>query len=181
MLMATMTILDPTAASSATKGSLAPRPASLDGLRIGLLHNTKPGGEILLQAISERFARDYRLKSILWRRKPLPTLPASFVNEMADQCDVVVAALGDWGSCTSWSFHDSAVLERSGVPTVTFIGDKFEPLAKSVAIVLGIKDLRYVTVPHPINTVPNHKIPGLALDRYQAVLDALLDNRVVRG
>ena len=93
--MASIVILDPTATFSNDEAVLAPRPQSLAGLRVGMLHNTKPGGEILLNAISELFARDYQPKSVTWWRKPLPTVPASFAHEMATQCDVVVAALAD--------------------------------------------------------------------------------------
>ena len=93
--MRAMTILDPTSKSSARSAELAPRPSSLDGLRIGLLHNTKPGGDTLLRTISDQLSRDYKLKSVIWRSKPLPTVPASFVLEMSEQCDVVIAALAD--------------------------------------------------------------------------------------
>jgi hypothetical protein len=95
MSMRAMTILDPTSKSSARSAELASRPASLDGLRLGLLHNTKPGGDILLRTIADRLAADYKLKAVSWRQKPLPTIPASFVQEMAEQCDVVVTALAD--------------------------------------------------------------------------------------
>ena len=93
--MRTLTILDPTSKSSARSAELASRPASLLGLRVGLLHNTKPGGDILLRTIAEQLSRDYSLTSVVWRSKPLPTIPASFVHEMSDQCDVVIAALAD--------------------------------------------------------------------------------------
>jgi hypothetical protein len=95
MSMLSMTILDPTSKSSARSAELATRPSSLDGLRVGLLHNTKPGGDILLRTIADKLSRDYKLKSIVWRQKPLPTVPASFVHEMTEQVDVVIAALAD--------------------------------------------------------------------------------------
>lgn len=93
--MHAITILDPTAPASARSSQLAPRRASLDGVRVGLLHNTKPGGEVLLHSIAGRLAHDYNVKSVVWREKPLPSVPASFVQEMSEQCDLVIAALGD--------------------------------------------------------------------------------------
>jgi hypothetical protein len=64
-------------------------------------------------------------------------------------------------------------LERAGVPVVAFIGDKFEPLGKSVARALGIPDLCYVTVPHPINRLSEDEVVALAHDRYPLVVRAL--------
>ena len=93
--MPSTTILDPTATISAKAAQLASRPTSLEGLRIGLLHNTKPGGDILLRTVAARLAQDYKLKGVVWWRKPLPTVPSSFVREMTEQCDVVIAALAD--------------------------------------------------------------------------------------
>jgi hypothetical protein len=64
-------------------------------------------------------------------------------------------------------------LERAGVPTVTFTGDKFEVLAKGVAAALGLPNLPYVITPHPIFQFSEEEIRAIAEDRYQAVLRAL--------
>ena len=89
------TVLDPTAVTSAIPAALAPRRTSLDGLVLGLLHNTKPGGDILLRGIADRLSADYQLKGVVQRHKNLPSVPASFLRAMAEECDVVVAALAD--------------------------------------------------------------------------------------
>ena len=53
------------------------------------------------------------------------------------------------------------------------MGDKFEPLGKSVASALGIPDMRYVITPHPINRFSDKEVAGLADERYTNVLRAL--------
>lgn len=93
--MPVVTILDPTATRSDNTALLANRPSSLDGLRIGLLHNSKPGGEVLLQTIADRLALDYQLKDVVWQRKRTPSEPAPFLDQMARECDAVILALAD--------------------------------------------------------------------------------------
>lgn len=60
--------------------------------------------------------------------------------------------------------------------TVTFTGDKFEVLAKSVAGALGIPDLRYVITPHPLSQFSEEEMRRIAEDRYKAVLRALIES-----
>jgi len=90
-----VTILDPTGVPSAKASVLATRPKSLDGLRVGYLHNSKPGGEILLQRTAELLSERFAVKETVWRQKMLPTIPAPFLRELAAECDVVVAALAN--------------------------------------------------------------------------------------
>lgn len=59
------------------------------------------------------------------------------------------------------------------MPTVTFIGDKFEPLGKGVAGALGLPDLRYVTLPHPLNRFSEGDMAALATEHYGDVVKAL--------
>lgn len=93
--MASTIILDPTAEATAASSSLSSRPKSLKGLRVGLLHNTKPSGDVILRAIADQLAHDYEIQEVVWYRKPLPTVPASFIREMVSSCDVVITALAD--------------------------------------------------------------------------------------
>lgn len=90
-----MQIVDPEGSRSDATYSVARRPATLAGLRLGLLHNGKPGGEQLLERIAERLRADHGVVASECWRKPHPSAQATFLDELEDRCDVVVGALSD--------------------------------------------------------------------------------------
>ena len=89
------TILDPTGIPSVESTALATRPQTLRGLRLGCLHNSKPGGEILLRRTAEILNEKFGLREVVWKQKQLPTTPAPFLRQLATECDVVIAALAN--------------------------------------------------------------------------------------
>ncbi len=94
-----MPILDPTSPSQEKRYELAPRRLrSLDGARLGLLDNSKLNAVPLLAAIGDLLKERYALKSIMMRTKGHGfSYPVEdpIADEMAEQCDVVIAAIGD--------------------------------------------------------------------------------------
>ena len=93
-----MVLLYPGPERKAQKAQLAPRKfASLDGLRIGLLGNTKLNADEILLSIGDLLQQRYNVQSIVHHKKPSFSLPApeTKVQEMVDQCDVVIAGVGD--------------------------------------------------------------------------------------
>jgi hypothetical protein len=88
-------VLDPTGERVPTRRQRAARPASLEGLTIGLLDISKPRGDAFLDRLSvlleERGLRTVRM------RKPTFAKPApiDLRHEIATQCDVVIEALAD--------------------------------------------------------------------------------------
>ena len=96
-----MTVLDPTGERAAVREAKPrrARPASLDGLRIGLLDISKPRGDVFLDRLAagleERFAG--RGVSVVRYRKPTFTkpAPADLRAEIAEHCHVVIEALAD--------------------------------------------------------------------------------------
>jgi hypothetical protein len=91
----TRTILDPTGERTVAERQLLARPASLEGLRVGLLDISKPRGDVFLDRLEERLtaigARVTRF------RKPTFTKPApvDLRHEISTTCDVVIEALAD--------------------------------------------------------------------------------------
>lgn len=94
-------VLDPTSATSrapAQQHALAPRArTSLDGVRLGLLANSKRNSAELLDAIADLLAEHGELQSVVRREKPSESLPVpeEMANELEEQCDIVITAIGD--------------------------------------------------------------------------------------
>lgn len=89
------TLLDPTSESAPVTRTLNPRPASLDGLTVGLLDISKARGDVLLDRLEQRLAAD----GVTVRRYAKPTFskpaPIDLRHEIATRCDVVIEALAD--------------------------------------------------------------------------------------
>jgi hypothetical protein len=88
-------VLDPTGERSPVGRPRAERPASLDGLTVGLLDIAKMRGDVFLDRLEERLVeRGLRVERF---RKPTFTKPApiDLRQEISGQCDVVIEALAD--------------------------------------------------------------------------------------
>ena len=93
-----MPVLDPTGSSPQTRYSLAPRPLqTLDGARLGLLSNTKLNADAVLAALGELLGERYALQAVVARTKATFSRPAEdqVVSDLVEQCDVVIAGVGD--------------------------------------------------------------------------------------
>lgn len=93
----TLQIYDPTTEISGRRIAYAPRPKSIDGLRIGLVDNTKHNSDQLLLRIAARLERDHGAKAHLIRRKKSSGAAphAEIIDEYKKNCDVIVAGVGD--------------------------------------------------------------------------------------
>ena len=91
----TRTILDPTGERSLAERQLVGRPASLDGLTVGLLNISKPRGDIFLDRIEERLTG----VGANVNRYSKPTFakpaPVDLRHKIATECQVVIEALAD--------------------------------------------------------------------------------------
>ena len=88
-------VLDPTGERSVAERELLTRPATIAGLRVGLLDISKPRGDVFLDRLE---AMLHEAGAIVQRyRKPTFTKPApvDLRHEIATQCNVVIEALAD--------------------------------------------------------------------------------------
>ena len=91
------TLLDPTGhGDSRTDTRLAPRLQSLAGMRVGLLHNTKPNASVLLSAVGDELRRHGVASSTMYAKGYFGTpVEESQIRSVARDCDLVVTGIGD--------------------------------------------------------------------------------------
>ena len=89
------TLLDPTAERSPSTRARTTRPASLDGLTIGLLDISKARGNVFLDRVASTL--EARGHTVVRYAKPTFTKPApiDLRHEISTTCDVVIEALAD--------------------------------------------------------------------------------------
>lgn len=92
-----MEIVDPAGIASSTSRSLAPRRASLSGVVIGLLDNSKPNAETLLAAVAGLLVERSGAGGVHVWRKPSSALAASVevLEDMALACGVALTGSAD--------------------------------------------------------------------------------------
>jgi len=90
-------VFDPTTTSKEQAITFVPRPVSLRNLRIGLVENTKFNADKLLLKIAAILEQEYGAQSHMIRSKRNAGVPADekVIREIADNCDVVIAGVGD--------------------------------------------------------------------------------------
>jgi len=67
------------------------------GIRLGVLDNSKANADHLLNLIIEGVKREFKVDSVVMKRKPASSKPAPehILDELAQEADLVVAAMAD--------------------------------------------------------------------------------------
>ena len=88
-------LLDPTAELSPVQRARRARPASLDGLTIGLLDISKRRGDVFLDRL-DALLRDRGLAVRRYRKPRFSALaPVDLSQQIRAECDAVIEALAD--------------------------------------------------------------------------------------
>ncbi len=90
-----MHVLSPLGDATAGLRRLARRPASLRGLRVGLLDNSKPNAGVLLEAVAAGLRRQAGAGEVRRWRKPGSAGPAPDLEGIAAAADVVLTGSAD--------------------------------------------------------------------------------------
>ena len=90
-------LFDPTAAPSGASVPLAPRPARPDGLRLGLVENTKHNAEPLLRRLAQRLRERHGMTvtHVDRKRSASHEVTEAALGELKRKADVVVSGVGD--------------------------------------------------------------------------------------
>ena len=177
----TLTVMIPTGAPETGFIPTAPRPKSLEGLRVALLDNGKEFSDIVLDALAETLKRDYGVTNIKFWRKGFPAKGAPFIEEMAAESDVAISGVGHCGSSSPWSVIDAVNLENAGVPTVALISRSFCALGQIVGRGVGHKGLPIVMLPHPIGEADASRIAQKGVDAAAECVRLLTTNAETVG
>lgn len=91
------TLFDPTVSAGTEAFRFSPRPKNLEGLKVGLVENTKFNSETILRKIAERLDERYKVKMVHLDHKQSSS---HSVNEegiaaLKGEADFVVAGIGD--------------------------------------------------------------------------------------
>ena len=67
------------------------------GIRLGVLDNSKGNADHLLSLIVEGVKKEFRVDSVVMKRKPASSGPATdqVLDELAKEADVVISAMAD--------------------------------------------------------------------------------------
>lgn len=170
-------MFDPTGAADQVGAdrSLAERPKSLEGLTVGLLDNTKANSAILLADIAERLKADHGIGEVKPYVKDYFGTPVKdeLFEKIVGECDVVITAVGDCGSCSAATVADGIKFERAGIPTASICSDSFLPSGRAMAEVQGYADYDFVTVEHPVASLDADQLTGRAQEALPQVLRIL--------
>jgi hypothetical protein len=147
--MSRLEVLSPVAQSAGdnSTGGAARRPSSLDGLRLGLIWNSKRGGEIALTKAAELISGQVQER----QRAPLRRLHAlrqEAAGKSARGCDIFIGSTGDRGSlhvvaCPRPHRRWKSRQARGGI-----VSAGFEQTAKATAKAFGLPEFRYARVNH---------------------------------
>ena len=90
-------LLDPTDQEMRRRRTLAPRLTGLRGKVGGFLDNRKHNANVLLERIAARLRHEYGMAEAVHRAKFVYSRVAApaLIDELADRCDFIVAAIGD--------------------------------------------------------------------------------------
>ena len=167
-----MTMRDPTAETASV---LRPRVAplsSLAGKAVALMDIGKMRGDEFIDRL-EQLCQE---RGIATRRYKKPTntrtAPLELLQKIAAECQVVVIALSDCGSCTSCSTHDLVDLDRRGVAGVSVLTDEFRAAYSSQCRAIGF-DGASLYVPHPMQNRTTAELHQFAEEIYGEVVGAL--------
>ena len=165
-----LTVLDPTAASTTATTLLNPRPASVAGLTVGLLDNGKPNSDRFLDGLADELRRRGALTPPPVRKANIGRLAApELLAELSRSCDLVVTGVGDCAGCCSCSTHDAISVEVRGCPTVVVCTTEFLTTGHLAARTAGVQDYPFVVIDHPFGSLTATQVRARAAEVARAV------------
>jgi len=93
--MSEITVWSPLGINRVEARPITPRLASLDGVTLGILNNSKPNSLRLQEHVVERLAKRFKLSGVVTKQKPNAAVGAEKLDVWAREVGAVVTAIGD--------------------------------------------------------------------------------------
>jgi hypothetical protein len=153
-------MLDPRGIVESSNAPIAARVPTLDGLRLGILDNSKWNANKILRGSSSALGESIRFAAINYYVKHSFSKDAApeLIQQIAAENDIVLTAIGDCGSCSSCCIRDAIALERLGVPSAAIITTEFVRETELTRIAVGMKDLVPVVIDHPVSSITQAEV-----------------------
>ena len=153
-------VFDPRGFVDVTITRLAQRKTSLEGLRLGILDNSKWNANKLLRGASVALGKGIKFAAINYYVKESFSKDAApqLIEEIARENDIVLTAIGDCGSCCSSCIRDTIALERLGIPSVVIVTAEFVRETELTRQALGMPDLDPVVIDHPVSSLTQEEV-----------------------
>lgn len=167
-----MKMRDPTPELAAVQRERRHAAANLTGRFVGLLDIGKMRGSEYIDRLEELLNE----RGILTKRYKKPTntrtAPVEILQAIATECDAVVIALSDCGSCTSCSTHDLNDLDLRGVPGVSVLTTEFRDAFAKQCTAIGYGGAS-LYVPHPMQNRTTAELHAFAEGSVEEILAQL--------
>ncbi len=157
----TFEIFDPCGVVDLDSRPIADRKPALQGLRLGILDNSKWNANKLLRGASEVLSQDIDFATVNYYVKKhgfSTDAPPELIEQIARENDIVLTAIGDCGSCCSCCIRDSVALEDLGIPTAPIITTEFVNETRLTRVAIGMPDLRPIVIDHPVSSITDDEV-----------------------
>ncbi len=154
-------IFDPRGIVDIGTRPLAERKASLTGLRLGILDNSKWNANKLLRGAATALSEDIAFAEVNYYVKThgfSTDAPSEMIAQIVAENDIALTAIGDCGSCCSCCLRDAVALEDNGVPTAPIITTEFVNETRLTRVAIGMPDLRPVVIDHPVSSITEQEV-----------------------
>jgi hypothetical protein len=148
-------VFDPRGRVDGAETPIAPRPGTLEGMRLGILDNSKWNANKLLRGAAAALGARIAFAAVNYYVKHSVSKDAApeLIARIAAENDIVLTAIGDCGSCCSCCVRDSIALERLGRPAACIITTEFVKETELTRAALGMPGLRPVVIDHPVSSI----------------------------
>jgi hypothetical protein len=148
-------VFDPRGSVESENTPIAPRPASLEGLRLAILDNSKWNANKILRTSTAALEQAFKFGQVNYYVKHSFSKDAApeLIAEIAANNDIVLTAIGDCGSCCSCCIRDAVALERLGLPSAAIITTEFERETELTRRAIGMPGLIPIVIDHPVSSI----------------------------
>ncbi len=90
-------VLDPTSEPIHSNAVIAPRPETLNGIKVGLLANGKHNSDLILEMVYEILSDQVEFGGVMFRNKENASKPCpeSIIDDLVGECGAIITSSGD--------------------------------------------------------------------------------------